>query len=411
MAEPYASAMDPFFRKLFDGDIDWEGIEGARGQVRVSDVPSIVTYYQGLGDWPQKVGVIQLVQDQSDRALEPIMLDVLRAPATNTWLDDTIELTKAVALGFLSEAHDRFMHYYNDRAALRADVAAFLESRGLAVESATPAPRRAPAPVGESAEARMRDAIERGDVAAVVALLDEWPIDQQLSHPKLGPETAPPLIYALMKRQPAVTQALLDRGASVSLTRPGGQSALWWAASEGDAAMVAALIAKGADPNVCDRFGGSPLHQAVRGGAAAVKVLLDAGAKMDAPYQDGRTPLWFAAYEGRKDVVELLLDRGSPIDQLHAGKAVLHLATQENHATLVDALLARGATVDLPTAEGLTPLMISAQRGYPRVVSRLIEAGADPEVRAESGRHAGKTAAELATGKRAEKVRAALSRG
>ncbi len=401
--------MNEFFRELFEGDIDWDGIEGSRGQVRASDIASIIAYYQALEDWPRKVAVIQLVQDQKDRALDPIMLDVLRAPATNTWLDDTIELTKAVALGFLSEAHDRFMHYYNDRKSLLADVDAFLAERGLEVVRAAAA-RPAPKPaVGPGADARLRDAIERGDVDGVVALLDEWPMEEQLSHPKLGPETASPLIYALMKGQSAVARALLDRGASASTARPGGQTALWWAASLGDAAMVSQLIAKGADPNACDRYGGSPLHQAVRGSVGAVKVLLDAGARIDPPYQDGRTPVWFAAYEGRTEVVELFLDRGVPIDQLQAGKAVLHLAVGENHAALVTSLLARGAFVDVVSAEGLTPLMIAAQRGYPKLVAKLVAAGANPGLRAESGRHAGKTAAELATGRRAEQVQAALA--
>lgn len=402
--------MKTYFRKLFEGDIDWEGIEGARGHVHASDLPAAIAFYETLDDWPRKVAVIQLVQDHADRALEPIMLDVLRAPATGTWLDDTIELTKAIALGFLSEAHDRFMHYYNDRVALRADVDAFLERRGLAVEAPAPTPRQEPRPAVEtpaSPEAPMRDAIERGDVRAVVALLDTWPIDDPLTHADLGPAPTP-LIYALMKEQLAVAQALLDRGASVTITRPGGQSALWWAASNGDATMVASLIAKGADPNACDRYGGSPLHQAVRGGVAAATVLLDAGARIDAPYHDGRTPIWFAANEGRTPVVALLLDRGVPIDQLQSGKAVLHLAVGENHAALVDMLLTRGASMDLPSAEGLTPLMIAARRGYPRLVAKLLGAGADPAIRADTGRHAGRTAAELATGKRADEVRAAF---
>ncbi|KAF5826529.1 hypothetical protein DUNSADRAFT_2821 [Dunaliella salina] len=45
-----------------------------------------------------------------------------------------------------------------------------------------------------------------------------------------------------------------------------------------------------------------------------VKLLLDRGADMDMADEDGHTPLWQACYGGRLEVVKLLLDRGADMD-------------------------------------------------------------------------------------------------
>lgn len=104
------------------------------------------------------------------------------------------------------------------------------------------------------------------------------------------------------------------------LTKDLASRLLFVAAAEGHADMVAALVARGADPKLRLRrlMGEVPmmataLHAAAEAGhEKAVKALLDAGAPIDAGNEDGApTPLHFAASDNREPVVRLLLDRGA----------------------------------------------------------------------------------------------------
>lgn len=65
--------------------------------------------------------------------------------------------------------------------------------------------------------------------------------------------------------------------------------------SEEQAATIACLLAAGAEPNVIDRNGATPLHRAVRTrSAAAVRALLEGGALPNARHKSGSTPLHLA---------------------------------------------------------------------------------------------------------------------
>jgi ankyrin repeat protein len=408
--------LDPYFHRLLDGEIDWQAIEGARGEVRKTDLASLVACYEATapGDLARRMAVFQLLQDHLEDVPDRVMLDVLCSPPTRTWLDDTVEISKAIALGALSEEHDRFNHHYNDRAALRSDVAAFLTARGMSVRPAAPPsgslPDAANAARAASSEERMLRACIGGDVDAARALLDEGvPVDLTLAVPDVPNDRSTPLLVALIKGRDEVAELLLERGASVSAQRAGGQTPLWWAAVNGSTALVRLLLEAGADPAAADQWRGTPMHQAVKGGAPEVAaLLLDAGAPMCPEYHDGRTPMWFAAHGGLTPLVELFLDRGHPIDAPSHGSTPLMLAAKENHLALLERLLRRGADPNAYGAAGMTPLMHAAQRGYPRIVKALRAAGADPSLRAGAGRYEGKTAAELATGRRADAVRSVL---
>ena len=67
----------------------------------------------------------------------------------------------------------------------------------------------------------------------------------------------------------------------------------------------------GAEINVKDNHGMTPLHWAARKGhTTIVEYLLTKGAEINVKDNDGWTPLHFAAYRGRKDVVALLQTKG-----------------------------------------------------------------------------------------------------
>lgn len=87
------------------------------------------------------------------------------------------------------------------------------------------------------------------------------------------------------------------------------------AVSQGDSALVAELVTRGAHINAHDSNGVSALIKAsVNRNLDAVKTLLGKGADVDARDRYGRTALMYAAEHGHAEVVTCLVDRGADID-------------------------------------------------------------------------------------------------
>ncbi len=154
-------------------------------------------------------------------------------------------------------------------------------------------------------------------------------------------------------------------------------------ASDGD--RVATLLA--ADPalaNARTDDGQVPLIAAAERGLTDVaSALLAAGA--DPTATDGYwTPLYAAAHTGpykRKPalaVADLVLAYGAPDD--------IFSASALGRAQRVAALLASDPSLaNARDPIGCTPLYLAAWTGYPVVVERLLQAGADPNVRSRAG--------------------------
>jgi ankyrin repeat protein len=89
---------------------------------------------------------------------------------------------------------------------------------------------------------------------------------------------------------------------------------LW--ASDGhffkDGSVPRLLLEHGADINVQNRFGWTPLHFAsINGALEVVRVLLEYGADVEAKGNNGKTALQEAAQRGHDEVVELLREHGT----------------------------------------------------------------------------------------------------
>jgi len=129
--------------------------------------------------------------------------------------------------------------------------------------------------------------------------------------------------------------ALLDRFVAnpstppCSFPRPAAPSAprsrelgqkLFDAVRRGDASLVRELLSQGADPDVRDRKGYTPLHlAAARGAAEIVELLLAYGADANIAGEGDVTPLHVAIYGGSADVVRLLLEYGGNPNARDAG--------------------------------------------------------------------------------------------
>lgn len=200
-------------------------------------------------------------------------------------------------------------------------------------------------------------------------------------------EGHPFLFEALTKRPPNIAQALLDAGADPNIQLPDGESVLAYLIRNpyvrnlGNADRVRMLIDAGAevglwetilladferfetivdnDPSAVRRpllRGATALHAAASAAdAKIVRYLLDSGADPNVQNDDGATPL-HAALNPR-------YVSGKP------------LASREQVARL---LLERGAQPGLADDAANTPLHVAARYGVASMVKQLLEADADP---------------------------------
>jgi ankyrin repeat protein len=257
------------------------------------------------------------------------------------------------------------------------------------------------------------------------------------------------LMWAAAQKQPAMLQLLIDKGAKINarslpnnwerqvtaeprmkILPAGGFSPLLYAAREGCAECVSKLIKAGADLNLPDPDGVTPLVMAgLNARWDSMKLLLEAGANPDKWDVYGRNPLYMVVdystlpHGGRADklsddlttplqVAELILAKGGNVNLqlklfppyralgpdrgadglLKTGVTALFRAARGGDVPMTELLLKNKALVDLPNEDSVTPLIVAAgyragaidTRGKFRtekqameVVKRLLDAGAD----------------------------------
>ena len=196
------------------------------------------------------------------------------------------------------------------------------------------------------------------------------------------------LMWAAGQGHADVVEALLDYGAEVdarTLVRSqyvksekeqdshplnkvwveqGGNTALLFAARAGSLESARLLVAAGTDVNGLSAFGTSPVIMAVHGGNnELLDFLIRSGADIESS-ASGHTALHAAVLRGSLGAIELLLDHGADIE------AILEKPTparrQSTDYSFHDSLI------------GATPLWLAARFTEPKIMTLLLERGADP---------------------------------
>jgi ankyrin repeat protein len=182
-----------------------------------------------------------------------------------------------------------------------------------------------------------------GNSAVVKLLLDRGAKANPNAHP--GAESSP-LIEAATAGDAASMELLLARGADVKAV---GQQALEMSVVQRCAKCVAMLVAKGLDK---DAYSMALATVAPVGDVSAVRLMLDHGADVNVIDPLGRTPLMYAAGSDllAPEVVKLLIERGADVN------------AKDTHQHGPDT--------------GLTPLDFAKLRGNTPVVALLMTAGA-----------------------------------
>lgn len=126
-----------------------------------------------------------------------------------------------------------------------------------------------------------------------------------------------PYLYAGARGYNAILQMTLEHGASLTSTNRYGGTALIPAAERGHVETVNMLIAAGVDVNHVNNLHWTALLEAIllgNGGArhtAIVQALIKAGADVNLADGDGVTPLSHARQRGYKDIEALLVRAGA----------------------------------------------------------------------------------------------------
>lgn len=139
------------------------------------------------------------------------------------------------------------------------------------------------------------------------------------------------------------------------------QSAVTYRAQLGGAK----LLSLGADPNIGNSDGHSPLAQAAMwGDVQTVRLLISFGADVNAEYQT-RPALHHAIIHDRSEIVDLLLKQPSiNLDQQSTGTGytALHVSVQHDRVTFIELLLARNADTKIREHVSNTPYDLAAHK-------------------------------------------------
>lgn len=187
----------------------------------------------------------------------------------------------------------------------------------------------------------------------------------------------------------AVVHELIERGADCCGQLPGEISALHLAAALGANTVVERLLERGADPNVRDARGRMPLHFALKASSAravaVARALIRYGADPERASASGETALGLALARGDRDLVYWLNWQRWRLPRRPIVPADLPGAAAGGDIDAVEKLLAYGLPIDSVDAQGASALIRAAGSGYAALVVRLLDAGANPKLPAQSG--------------------------
>ena len=160
-------------------------------------------------------------------------------------------------------------------------------------------------------------------------------------------------------------------------------SKLEQAVNDNDKRKVARLLKAGANLNIQNRWGCTPLlYACIRKNYKIIELLLEAGANPNTQNDDGITPLHWSSLP---EITELLLKAGAnPNIRDKIGWTPLHnLCNRENYK-IINLLLNAGADPNIRDKIGWTPLQYSSS---PKMIELLLNYDANTDININKSLH------------------------
>lgn len=181
---------------------------------------------------------------------------------------------------------------------------------------------------------------------------------------------------------------LLDGGADANVRNEWGRTPLHLASRHNNCKIMRQLLdnrMSRAYVDVRDELDDTPLFYA-SGHVDAIRLLINFGADVNARSRYDVTPLIMAVSATPVDeafaVVQLLLNAGADPKVLDAsGMTALHMACELGRDTIAKLLLERGSDVNANGGDAATPLHRAAEYGFVECMQLLLECGADPHAK------------------------------
>ncbi len=234
-----------------------------------------------------------------------------------------------------------------------------------------------PLSVQEAKNLQLLIAACNGEVATVKALLHAG-ADINTKSPQNG---MTPLIMAIDNQKIEVVRILLEAKAPVyEETRDNG-SALIYAVTRGNEALVRLVLKyfNFKNQKACTQRDNALTIAVQKGFLKIVQLLLSLGANVTTSLHGGETCLSHASHGGYITIVKELLEKGAtPLTYNILGNTPLIIASAQGHLEIVQMILkASKENINAVNKEGYTALHLAIQGKYSKVVTALVEAGAN----------------------------------
>jgi len=189
----------------------------------------------------------------------------------------------------------------------------------------------------------------------------------------------------------AALELLLKSGAQVNITDENGMSPLSMACKKGALVFVKTLLSWGANPNLTTKANCPLLTACKRGYHEIAKLLLEREADVQATDEEDNKCVLLHAFEALSasnpnlSIVNLLLDYGADTNIMtSSGETLFYLACSKGLTSIVQRMLKCGAKVNASKDER-SPLNAACKNENPGTVELLLSEGADPNVPEEIG--------------------------
>jgi ankyrin repeat protein len=192
------------------------------------------------------------------------------------------------------------------------------------------------------------------------------------------------LHYAVNRGYNEIVQLLMEHGADVNVADEKGLTPVMIAAARRNITLLLRLLKQGVDINRKTNAGATALtYAACQGSSQAVEILLAHGADPNiGEDSEGNAPLLRAANQGHYSIVRMFLESGADTEICNRLKwRPLHCAAEKGHFEVAKILVQTGAELNAETRGGSTPLFYAGCRGDTSIVRLLLEAGAEVKPR------------------------------